>query len=375
MGANRNARINWLPESLPDQPEVIWEFPTDHSGLGGLAVVGDRVFFGDRDLEDFHDVYRCHDAASGKTIWEVKRLSIASLDYGNSPRATPLVWNDYVFFQGAHGNLLCLNKSTGEVIWEKNFRDEYPADFELPWGYCASPLIHRGKLIISPGIPNASIVALDAKTGQEIWRSPGLPPGYGSFIVANLGGTEQIVGHDAKTLGGWDIATGNRLWSLSPGNEGDFNVPTPIEWDGQLIVATENNGCRVYAFEPTGIIRQEPVARNNRLRTDMSTPVVVGDRLFCVKDFLVCLDLSDELNERFRIRDESIGDYAAIVASDSHLLIAGNGELLLLRSSDEGRIISRLKVFDEEVELYSHFAIAGNRIFIRGEQKLVCLEL
>ncbi|MGC8001492.1 PQQ-binding-like beta-propeller repeat protein, partial [Salmonella enterica] len=71
-----------------------------------------------------------------------------------------------------------------------------------------------GKLILYAGGPQAAIVALDPATGKTIWRAPGNPPGYGSLVVGTLGGKRQLVGHDATSLGGWDIATGRRLWKL-----------------------------------------------------------------------------------------------------------------------------------------------------------------
>ena len=73
---------------------MLWEFPLVKAGLGGIAATHKYVLFGDRDLDDFHDVFRCLDAGSGEVLWEVKQLAIGTLDYGNSPRATPLIVGD-----------------------------------------------------------------------------------------------------------------------------------------------------------------------------------------------------------------------------------------------------------------------------------------
>ncbi len=353
----------------------MWEVPLAHAGLGGIAATDRFVVFGDRDVDDFHDVFRCLDANSGETLWEVKRLAIASLDYGNSPRSTPLIAGGRVYCQGAHGHLLCIRMADGEVVWERNFRDEFPLESELPWGYCGSPLLTDGSLIVAPGATDASIVALDPETGAIKWKTPGSPPSYGSLAVGVLGGVKQIIGHDAESLGGWDIETGKRLWTVKPRADGDFNVPTPIVHDGQLIVVTENNGARRFQFDRSGRIAADPVAYNSKLRSDMSTPVVVGSKLFCVKDFLFCLDLDDGLDEIWRKRDRAIGDYGAIIASPQRLLVVGKGELLLLHTDGQKEIIARQKVFDERVNIYSHPALVGDRLYIRGESKLYSLRL
>ncbi|MGI9473540.1 MAG: PQQ-binding-like beta-propeller repeat protein [Rubripirellula sp.] len=356
---------------------MVWELPLVHAGLGGIAATQRYVIFGDRDADDFHDLFRCLDAETGKMIWEVRRLAVAALDYGNSPRATPMVSGDHVFCKGALGNLLCIRIDDGNVVWERNLRDDFPLSDELPWGYCGSPLLVDEKLIVAPGAPDASLVALDAMSGDVLWKSPGRPPSHGSLIVATLDGVRQIVGHDKTTLGGWDLESGERLWTITPPSDGDFNVPTPIvesDADGRdvLLVATENNGVRSFRFEATAHAAERLVAGSPKLRTDMSTPVVVGSNLYCVKDFLYCLDAKD-LSEQWRMRDRAIGEYAAIFATADRLLVVGKGELLLLNTGGEKKILSRQRVFDENQTLYSHPAIVGRRMYIRGEHKLRCL--
>lgn len=346
-----------------------------HAGLGGIAATDRYVVFGDRDLDDFHDVFRCLKAESGETLWEVQRLGIAALDYGNTPRATPLINGEHVYCQGAHGHLLCIRLEDGEVIWEKNFRDDYPLKKELPWGYCGSPLLVDGKLIVAPGAADASLIAIKPANGDVIWKTPGDPPSYGSLTAGVLGGVKQIVGHDATTIGGWEIESGKRLWTVEPDAPGDFNVPTPIVIDGQLIITTENNGTRRFAFDDSGRINQDPVAVNRKLSPDMSTPVVVGNRLYCVDTFLYCLNLDDDMAEQWRVRDRSIGDYGAIIASDDRLLVVGKGELLLLGTDGNKKVLARQRVFEERVNLYSHPALVGDQIYIRGESSLRCLRL
>lgn len=350
-----------------------------HAGLGGIAANDKYVVFGDRDQEDFHDVYRCLDTATGKQLWQVERLAIAAFDYGNSPRATPLITDSNVICQGAMGNLLCIDLLSGNVRWEKNFRDDFPLNTELPWGYCGSPLLADGKLIVAPGAPDASLIALDPANGHLLWKVAGSPPSHGSLIVAELGGINQIVGHDRNTLGGWNLDTGKRLWTMEPDSDGDFNVPTPILYHDQrgkelLLIATENNGTRSIAFDNSDGTPSKIVATTMNLRTDMSTPIVVGNYIYCVKDFLFCLDATD-LSEKWRIRDRALGDYAATFATEEQVLVVGKGDLLLLRADGTKKIISRCKVFDEPQVLYSHPAIYRNRMYIRGEHQLKCIKL
>lgn len=364
-----------LPNTLAPEPTIVWEAPLGRAGLGGIAATERHVFFGDRDLDDFHDVYRCLDAATGDMLWEVQQLAIGQLDYGNSPRATPLIHGENVIFFGAFGDLVSIEMASGQTRWQLNLRSRFQPDEELPWGYCGSPLLVDGKLIVNPGAADASLVAIDPQDGSVLWTSPGLNSAYGSFIAGQFGGRRQIVGHDARSIGGWDIGTGQRLWTIAPPFGGEFNVPTPVEVNGSLLVSTEQNGTRLYDFKQTGEAKSEPVASNIQLTPDMSSSVVVGDLAYCVNNFLYCLDVRNGLKERWRIRDKSLSAYGSIIASGDRVLVVGDGELLLFDAGGEKNIIARQRIFEEPDRLYSFPALVGSRLFVRGESRLRCIEL
>lgn len=331
----------------------------------------------DRDLADSADVFRCFEAASGKESWTFRYPAIGKLDYGNSPRATPLVHGEHVFFYGAFGDLACVELKTGNPVWQLNLRDEFEVTSKMPWGLCGSPLIDDGRLIVNPGGKLAALVALDPASGEVVWKTPGRPAGYGSFIAAELGGCRQLVGHDATTLGGWDAATGKRLWTVTPENPSDFNVPTPLVYRGQLLVTTENNGTRMFRFAADGKIDTSPVAACADLAPDTHSPVVVGNRLFGVWQELYCLDLDDKLQVLWKGTDKAFESYVSLVATTNRLLaFSATGELVLIDArADKLTILGRLPVFPDAADLLAHPAFAGSRLYARGNGEIVCVSL
>jgi len=380
LGPQRDGHCQALPKKLPAEVKIIWQKNLFRPGLGGIAATEQYVVVGTRNISNQMDVFHCLDAKTGQQVWKHAYPAPGRLDYDNDPRATPLIVGERVFLLGAFGDLACVELRTGRRVWQKNMLREYGVETDLVWGTCSSPLMVDGKLIINPGAADASLVALDPETGSELWKTPGDPHAYNSPIVATLGGVRQIVTYDRKSLGGWDPATGQRLWRLAPPVKGDFNVPTPLVVDGNLLVTSENNGTRLYAFDGEGKIVPEPVGKNSDLAPDMSTPVVVGNRVYCVNEQLYCLDLTDGLAELWTAEHDALGEYGSLLATDDRLLTVGRGgEVLLIDArASEFRLVSRLDVFPASrarATIYAAPAIVGNRLYMRGEKKLVCLDL
>ena len=375
-GPQRDGLAAALPERLPATPTFIWKKPLAGTGLAGIAVGNGMAIVAERDLLDQRDVFHCLKADDGAQVWELSYAAPGILDYGQSPRATPLINGDNVILLGAFGDLHCVRLTDGKVLWHKNLVRDFGAT-QPKWGFSASPLIVNGILIVNPGAPQASLAGLDPSTGKSRWVVPGSPAAYASLIVGTLGGKTQIVGYDAKSLNGWDPVTGHRLWNLVPPNTGDFNVPTPVAWQGKLIVATENNGTRLYDFNGDGTIITKPAAEYPDLAPDVNTPIVVNGRLFGCRDQLYCLDLKKGLKPVWTGADPAFADFVTMIGGSNRVLLTSyHGELLLFSANaDSCQIISRLRVFDSDAEVFSHPALVGTRLFIRDRASIACVDL
>lgn len=377
-GPGRDALSDDVPEKLPEKPAFLWREPMTGVGLSGVAATDTHVLVADKDEPQKHDVWRCLRAADGLELWSLACPAAGKLDYSNSPRANPVICDDgLAYLLGAFGDLHCVRLASGKPLWQTNLARQFGAKL-TQWGLCSTPLVVDDKLIVNPGAKDASLVALDRKTGKVIWKSPGRQSAYASFILAAPGGVRQVIGYDATTLGGWDPASGRRLWTLVPKEEGDFNVPTPVFVDGRLLLATENNGTRLYAFDAAGRIVTKPLARNDDLAPDAQTPVVLGRRAFGCCGDLFCLDLAGGLKTLWKAEDGAFEDYAALIAGNGRLLmLTVDGQLLLVRA-DAGKyqLISRLKLYgQEETEIFSHPALVGQRLYVRNDNSIACVLL
>jgi outer membrane protein assembly factor BamB len=369
--------VPWLPSKLSSKPAIVWRRALRTRGLGGVAASSDEVLVSDRELGDKADAWRSLDPKTGADRWTDLVPCEGHLDFGNSPRATPSIHNEFAYLASAFGQVQCVKRSNGDTVWSVDLKADFNAQAELPWGYCASPLLAEGKLIVNPGAADASLVALDAATGRVVWKTPGAAPAYGSFNAISFRGKVQIVGYDSQSLGGWDLATGNRLWRIPMGGSREFGVPTPLLVKDGLLVFSENQGTRLFGFTPDGNVDPHPLAVNPDLAPDSHTPVVVGDRVYGVWNGLYCLDLAAGLKTRWHADHDALNGYASIIASEDRLLITSVDGMVLLvdPTGDKFRLAGQWRVFDDDHGVYSYPAIVGTRLYLRGSAEVVCIDL
>jgi len=379
-GPGRAAASPDVPSSLPSQLTPLWTRPLTGSGLAGLALADNRVVLADKSDDAKHDVFRCLDAASGRELWKLTYPAPQKMDYGNAPRATPVIHNGLVYLLGAFGHLHCVRLDKGDVIWKRHFVKDFGGTVP-DWGFCSSPLAVDKMLIINPGGPTASIVALDLATGETIWETPGDKAAYGALVLATLGGCRQIVGYDETSVGGWRPESGERLWRLVPPEEGEYNVPTPVVVGGKLFLATEMNGARLYGFDAQGCILPKPMATNEDFCPDMISPVSAENLVLGGAGTLMCLDINRGLDIAWESEDEHYGEYFTAIAGNGRILITSiDGWLHLLETNGhKHHVISRIELFlglpEKRRQTWSHPALVGNLYFIRNQAGAYCFQL
>lgn len=151
-------------------------------------------------------------AAKLRPVWAY------SLNNPQSQESQPIVHNG-VMYVTTHNTTVAINPVTGKQIWKQDI--ELPQDvFKMA---CCGILnrgaaIYDGKLYRST--LDAHVIALDAKTGKQLWKSKAADYQNGQAmtsapLIANGVVLTGIAGGEYGTRGfidGWDPATGKQLW-------------------------------------------------------------------------------------------------------------------------------------------------------------------
>jgi ABC-type phosphate/phosphonate transport system substrate-binding protein len=391
-GPDRRALVPKLPDSL-DGMLTAWTAGLDAHGLGGVTASDRWVLATDRDPETGRDCLKVFDAATGSLALNAllvrppREEPDPKLDYGQSIRSSPVIHGDRIFLLDAYGAIFAcplpeMNAHGRELVVEGTRTESMTDQFKLArWGVASTPLVVDGRLIVNVCAAETTLLALDAETLEPIWKGPGAGTGYASCVAGTFGGRRQILGYQRESFSGWDAASGELLWSVRPDFDGDYNVPSPIVVDRRrVLLATENNGTRLYQFNPQGVLQPEPVATNLDVAPDTVTPVVVGGFAYCTwGQELSRIDLNNGLKSDWSTQDEAFLDHVSLIAdADGQrlMVVTYHGELLLYDiSGSVPRFDSRGKPLGlaVEEEIYSHPALVGNRLYLRGSHSLVCV--
>jgi outer membrane protein assembly factor BamB len=361
-----------VPRQMPAK-KLLWSQAMSGECNAPLACAEGVVIAADYGAAKDH--WRCFDAEKGTPLWDCSYENTHEMDSGSAPRATPLIHQGKAYLLDAFGTLRALDLKKGTVLWKKDFLKDFKAGEPATWGYCSSPLLAGGKLIVNPGGTGGAAAALDPDSGKVLWTSQEGRPNYASFIAGAFGGVEQVIGYDETSLGGWDLATGRRLFSL-PVNPGDgYIVPAPVKVGDKVLLATEQGDTHLYAFESGGRIVQAPEGGNKDLYPEISTPVVWGDTILGATEGLVLLDPKDGLKTLWRYdEDPSVGGLVHfIVSKDRAIAFCDNGIMLLLAfDRAEARILGKEKLCGRT---WVHPALAYGKLYVRDSKTLFCYDL
>jgi outer membrane protein assembly factor BamB len=359
-------------------PAVLWQAAAGE-GYSAVSVAGGRAYtlVGQGNGE----VVVCWNSTDGKELW---RFGYEGTKPGETPgpRASPTLDGDRVYTLGGAGHLHCLDAATGKLRWKHDLRKEYNAQGR-PWGHSFSPLVEGQLLITAPGGTGTALMAFDKNTGEVVWQSGDDPPGYSSPVLFTAGGVRQIVSFTGNSVVGARLDDGKVLWRHPWETQHSVNAATPLTFQARqgdrlldyvFISSGYNRGCTLLkiAKSKSGDFSATPVFENNLLCSHFASPVRRGEFVFGFNEAaLTCLDLRSG-----EVRWKKSGfQKGSLLRVDDFLLVLGeNGKLALMKASaEEPEVVATAKPLSGRC--WTMPVLAGGRLFLRNEEKVLCLDL
>jgi outer membrane protein assembly factor BamB len=372
-GPNRDGEVKSfkVPSSWPASLRQQW---TVDVGLGYATpvLVGDRIYMFTRQGEE--EVMTAHDAASGKVIWRTSyaaafNMNPATKRHGPGPKSTPTFADNRLFTLGMTGVVSAFDATTGRRLWQTGV-----PKVEQAFHTAMSPVVDGRLVIVHVGGNNdGALTAFDVATGAERWRWAGDGPAYGSPLVANLGGTRQVVTFTQQNFVGVAVADGRLLWRRPYTTQAVTTSQTPIFYKDMVIESGRGNGVTAFRVVPgQGEWKTENVWHTDEVSVHMSDCVAVGNVLYGLSHLnagqYFALDL--DAGKPLWTSEPRQTEHAAMSRSGNTVFsLEHDGELVVIRHNPARfEPVARYKV--ATAETWPQPTLSGDRVYVKDVSSL-----
>jgi outer membrane protein assembly factor BamB len=363
-----------LLESWPaGGPRLVWKTQGLGEGYSSFAVAGDRLYTqGQQGNQEFVLAF---DTNTGKQLWKVPNGRAYHESRGNGPRGTPTTDGDRLYALAADGTLACLRAATGERVWGLSLIDKFGGHVPT-WGISESPLIDGDRVIVTPGGPGASVVALEKLKGDLLWKSQSDPAGYSSPIAFDAGGSRKVVVFTAHGAIALDMKNGDFQWRYDKVANRTANIATPIVHDGYVFLSSDyGTGCALLKLTAsTKAVNASEVYFNRDMRNHYTTSVLVGDYLYGFSSGI--LTAMKFLTGEVAWRDRSVGKGNVIYAEGNLYAFGEDGVVGLIRAAPQSyQEKSRFEIRKGSYPTWTPPVIANGKLFLRDQDNLYCYDI
>lgn len=356
-------------------PQRLWMATGLGQGDGSVVMQGDQIFVQGTRGEEGR--LFCLRRGDGTLLWEAG-LGPKYVN-GNNPGecSTPTIDGDRVYALSGYGLLICAKTSDGSILWQVHLAKDLKGR-SGGWGYSESPLVEGNLLIVSPGAPQATIVALDKMTGKLVWASKGLSDlcSYASPIAVDLGSRRVIIAFTGAAGVGLDASDGALLWRYAPPANGTANASTPIFHDNKVFYTSDygtGGGLLELApMEDRVVTRQ--VYFNKAMKNHFGGVVLLDGFLYGASGaVLACMNFD---TGKLAWRHRGIGKSALSYADGRLYLINERGEVALVESTPKFfRLISRFRVPNPTAPARTAPVVCDGRLYVRYGDNLACYDI
>jgi outer membrane protein assembly factor BamB len=377
--AQSNPPIEWS-----ESKNMRWKTPIPGLGHASPIIHGERVIvLTAAPVDGAGSVLRflvmSIDRKTGKTVWQraVCEQTPHERGHQDASQASASPVTDGEVIVAHYGSRGVYGVSwDGEVLWnvelgQMRTRNEF--------GEGASPALHGDTVVIQWDHEGDDfILALDRKTGKEIWRVKRDEPTSWSTPLIVPGTPTQVIANGRNAIRSYDLATGKELWHTSGMT---MNViPTPVLHDGVAIMMSGFRGNAIRAVRLADAKGEAPesaiVWKSDAPGTPyVPSPLLLEGKLYFTehnKAMLSCLDAATGQVHYTKQRIEGLTNiYAAPVGVPGRLYIVGrDGQTAVIQAGAEYKLLG-VNELDDGFDASP--AIAGDELYLRGRKHLYCI--
>jgi outer membrane protein assembly factor BamB len=379
--ANASVETGLLRTWPKEGPPLAWKARGLGDGVASVAVAGGRVYT--LGYRDDHEYFIALEERTGKKLWDAKIGPAVNENRVMRwlTQRTPTVDEDRLYAVTTRGDLVCLRSADGKELWRKNYVQDFEGKKGV-WGYCDYPLVDGERLICVPGGTKATIVALNKRTGDVIWKSAipgGDAAGYAATIVSEFG-VRHYINFLGRGVVGVSAKDGKLLWRYDKVANDLANDYTPISGgDFVLCASGYRSGIALLKLSRDGeglTVREQYFSKKSLPAWHSSVIYREGHVYLGATGWLECVKL--ETGEAVWQERGSIGGPSNSVWADGRFYLRySQGQVLLVEASPKGYAEKGRIQIPGAVEKRGSVApvIAGGRLYLRDDDLLFCYDV
>lgn len=394
QGPGRNAisgERGLLQQWPKEGPPLAWKVKGLGGGQSTPSVAAGRIFGMSHRGAD--EVVWALSEKDGSALWVTRLGPVFAQDdwpqASEGPGSTPTVDGERLYVVGLGGTLSCVQAGDGKILWQRSLTQDFGGKVPV-WSFRESPLVDAGKVVVTPGGPDATLVALDKLTGKTLWKSqvPGSPgAAYSSPIAVDFEGQRQYVQMTARALVGVAASDGKFLWRYDrPANANGINVATPIHLQGRVFAASAygtGGGLVKLGRDASGKVTAEEVYFTPKMQNHHGGMIVHEGTLYGANGgnaggYLLSLDFQTgdvRWDERASGRRAPKG---SVALADGRLYYrTEDGPVLLIEPSPKEYLErGRFEQPDRsDKPAWAHPVIANGKLYLRDQDMLLAYDV
>jgi outer membrane protein assembly factor BamB len=319
------------------------------------------------------------DRDTGKIVWE--STAWEGTPYDNRHRkssyaaSTPATDGKLVFaFFGTEG--LYAYDFKGKLAWKAQLGNLGTVGM----GTGTSPILFDNLVIVQCDEENGEasfIVALDKKTGKEVWRTPRkVQVSWATPLLARTSTRAELIASGTEAVIAYDPATGKELWRHK-GVESNA-IPSPVA-NNEMVFLVAGFPAKIamaIRLGQSGDLTGTPNVpwKYAKGTAYVPSPILYGDYLYLTTDrgILTCIDAKtgEVKYEGGRIPIPATFTASPVAFEGKILMTSEDGDTFIVKSGPKHEILGTNSIGEP---VYASPGIADGRIFIRGEKNLYCI--
>lgn len=388
-----------IPTHWSATENLAWKFDMPGPGSSSPIVVGDKVFvtcwtgYGDKpghdDMSRLERHLLCLSLTDGRKLWQATVPSKVRED-------------DYQGFITEHGYATSTPVSDGQFIYVF-FGKTGAAAFDMSgkqlwltplgtgssgrrWGSGGSPVLYKDSLIVNATDECKSLVALDKKTGRELWRAGGdmIELAYSTPSILETDGRTDLVFPIAQEIWGLNPDTGKLRWYATHGLPG--NVSPALIHDGDAVYlfgGYPTQGSAAVRLGGKGDVTASHILWQSKSSSYVPTPVLHEGHLYVVNDagFALCMEAKTGRDVyRERVMESGAGRgrggkpfYASpVLIGDRIYAVSRRNGTFILAARPAFEKLAVVPPLDDS-QFHGTPAVVGGKMLLRSDKAVYCI--